>query len=309
MINKKRLYNWYKLTLHFISLIRGLGIIAAIKIDIIQFFKTVRYKHNYILSYLGKHYSDVINEHINAEQIIEQIPEDCFIWVCWFQGVTQMPESVGYCFESIKKNSGNAKVQLITLDNYLQFVTLPEYIIDKVDRGNISLTHFSDILRCNLLADYGGIWIDASLLLTGKLQIPSLPFFSIKLRRPKNDYSFVSDYRWVAGFMGGAKGNVLHSFMKDVFNAYWKTETILIDYFLVDYVIALAYKNIPVVKKMIDDVPFSNEDFYYLEANLFNPVNKMELEQVLKRSWIFKIGYKGFPLKKSDNSLYKYLFH
>lgn len=35
-----------------------------------------------------------------------------------------------------------------------------------MEKGNISNTQFSDILRINLLARYGGYWIDATCLLT-----------------------------------------------------------------------------------------------------------------------------------------------
>lgn len=306
-MNKERLVNRCRLLRHFCQLARSFGLVAAVRIDIMQHFKTVRYKHDYILSYLEKRYSNVIGKYRDAEQAAAEIPSK--VWVCWFQGEAQMPETVRRCFESIKEHAGRRRVQLVTRDNCRQFVKLPPYITDKVEQGKISLTHFSDILRSHLLADHGGVWIDAALLLTEELQMPRLPFFSIKLRKPENDDSFVSGYRWVAGFMAGAKGNVLHSFMKDFFNAYWEQETMLMDYFLVDYAIAVAYRNISSVKKMIDAVPCTNEDFYYLKDNLFRPADRARLKQALGRTGIFYIGCKGFPKAISDASLYRLLFH
>lgn len=214
---KNKIKTFKSLSLYFLSLAKSFGIFHAFHIVWMQFFKTVRYKHEYILSYLESNYSNVINKYKGKSNNVGSIPADCTVWVCWFQGEDSMPETIRYCFESIKMHSKGRKVQLITFENYAKFISLPDYIEEKVKKGIISLTHFSDIIRCNLLADHGGIYIDAGLLLTADLQIPELSFFSIKKRRPENDYSFVSEYRWVAGFMAGAQGNLLHLFMKNFF--------------------------------------------------------------------------------------------
>lgn len=305
---KQKITNWIRLISHFLKLIKEVGLNAAINIDIIQFFKTTQYKHDFIISYFEKEFSEIINKYMHEELPSEVINPNCNIWVCWFQGESNMPETIIHCFKSIKKYARNSVVQLITMENFQQFVTVPHHIVEKVEHGQITLTHFSDILRCNLLAEYGGVYIDAGLLLTDELLVPELPFFSVKLHKPENDCSFVSEYRWLAGFMGGVKGNALHSFMRDFFNEYWKERNMLIDYFLVDYIIATAYNNIPSVKKMIDDVPYNNEDIYYIGNNLFTPVRGNELSVVLRRTRIFRIGYKGFPKEIKENSLYHYIF-
>lgn len=308
MVTKQRIFNWFRIITHFLKLIKGFGLNVAINIDVIQFFKTNQYKHNYILSYFEKEYSEIINKYKRVELPMRMIDPNCTVWVCWFQGEDSMPETIQFCYESIKKYSGERKVQLITLENYSEFISLPSYVIEKVNKGIISLTHFSDIIRCNLLADYGGIYIDAGLLLTADLQISSLPFFSIKKHKPENDNSFVSEYRWVAGFMAGAQGNLLHLFMKDFFNVYHQRKDMLIDYFLVDYVIALAYNNFPIVKRMVDAVPYNNEECYYIQNHLFEPLDIEKLKQVLGKTSIFRIGYKGFPKVIDEGSLYNYLF-
>lgn len=304
----KKLLTFQKMLSHFFALAKSFGVIPAYNIVWMQFVKSVEYKHKYILSYLEKHYSKIISQRLCEFPEPDSSPAGCVVWVCWFQGEERMPATIKCCYESIKKYSGIHEVQLITFENYEQFISLPNHVIEKVENGSISLTHFSDIIRCNLLATYGGIYIDAGLYLSEELHIPQLPFYSIKHKKTNDDVSYVSGYRWIAGFMAGAQGNALHSFMRDFFNKYWELNSCLIDYFLVDYVIALAYNTIPIVRKMIDDVPYSNPDFYYLERNLFHPVNKEELEEVFKRTSVFKIGYKNFPEENPNGSLYNYLF-
>ena len=59
---------------------------------------------------------------------------------------------------------------------------------------------------------------------------------------------------------------------------------------------------------MIDAVPYNNEECYYIQNHLFEPLNKEELNRVLGNTSIFRIGYKGIPKAIKENSLYYYLF-
>lgn len=305
---KKKISTMWRLFCRFVYLSGGFGLKTAFCIVVLPYMKSVQYKHEYMLQFLEQRYSDIIRKYRERSQAFSSLPLGSNIWICWFQGDTDMPETIKHSVQSIRRYANGLCVQMVTWENYSQFVSIPQCIIDKVMSKKISWTHFSDILRSNLLADYGGVWIDAALFLTDELQIPQLPFFTLKQKNKKNDHSFVSEYRWVVGYMGGVKGNILHTFMKDFLNAYYEREKTLIDYFLTDYVIALAYKTIPAVRKMVDDVPYSNEDFYYISNHLFSPVNEEEFKSILGKNRVFKLGYKNFPQKIDDNSLYAYLF-
>lgn len=61
-----------------------------------------------------------------------------------------MPRIVYQCYKSLLKNKGNRQVILITQKNYYKYTDISSNIIDLVNQGNITLTHFSDILRFNL---------------------------------------------------------------------------------------------------------------------------------------------------------------
>ena len=100
----------------------------------------------------------------NSEQITDVSP----IWVCWWQGRDSMPDIVKACYNSILMHAGNHPVILITGDNYHEYVTLPDCILQKWKAGNITLTHLSDILRMLLLKAHGGIWMDSTVLLPCK---------------------------------------------------------------------------------------------------------------------------------------------
>ncbi len=262
-------------------------------------------KHKVIIKYLENHYGSLINEYKQKEQKEESLSVDCPIWICWFQGEKSMPPIVRGCFNSVKRHAGVHPVNLVTIDNYKEYVTIPQHIITKLENKEISYTHFSDIIRNNLLADYGGIWLDSTIYLTEGLKGWDKPFYTIKQNCP-DDYAYVSGYRWTTFCMGGVKGNLLNSFIKDFFNAYLKKEKGMIDYFLMDYIITLGYNHIPAIKKLIDDVPYSCPDLYYMQKKMALPVNNEELDKVCRRTSIFKLNWRAE--KPSDqHALYYFL--
>ena len=52
------------------------------------------------------------------------------------------------------------EIVLITQDNLFNYVQFPDYILKKWEAGVITNTHFSDLLRLELLIKYGGTWSD-----------------------------------------------------------------------------------------------------------------------------------------------------
>ena len=93
------------------------------------------------------------------------------IWILWLQGVENAPEIVKKCIKSIKYYNGDKKIVVLTKDNLFDYIKLPKYIIEKWRKGIISNTHFSDIVRIELLYDYGGIWMDATTFCTSAVLI------------------------------------------------------------------------------------------------------------------------------------------
>ena len=103
------------------------------------------------------------------------------VWVCWFQGMEHEPELVRKCFESLKQNLTDREIVLITEKNLKEYVDFPDYILRKWEKGEITHTHMTDLLRLELLIRHGGMWIDATVLCTEKEEkIPSY-FFNSEL--------------------------------------------------------------------------------------------------------------------------------
>lgn len=204
------------------------------------------------------------------------IGEDSPVWVCWWQGEEAMPDIVKACLNSIRMYADRHPVIVITEANHRNYVDLPDYIRTKVKQGKISLTHLSDILRMALLARHGGIWIDSTVL------IPSKHFNSFIL--PDNKfwtchhvpiYHNISRGGWVGFFVACGRNNLLPSFMNDFFLLYWKTQTRLIVYLLIDYAFAIARKYVPSISRMVDEVP----------VTVMGPLGKCLNDEYVEEEW------------------------
>lgn len=231
-----------------------------------RFFKRIEkffssFKQRYVVHFLmnkagGKQlvakYKNRTND--NCGEINESSP----IWICWWQGEEAMPPIAKACLYSIRIHAGKHPVILITYQNYQRYVKFPSEIIKKQQSGIIDLTHFSDILRTMLLARYGGIWMDCTVLLPSR-NIDSFIHSTKKFWSCHHVpiYHNISRGGWTSFFWACGKENLLASFMADFHINYWTRCNRLINYLLLDYTFAIARKYISSVRQMIEDVPIT----------------------------------------------------
>ena len=132
------------------------------------------------------------------------------IWFLWLQGLDSAPLVVKNCYESWIKHNPDWEFIFLDESNISDYVDLLEH--------NITKPAFSDLLRVNLLAKYGGVWVDATC-------------FCMK---PLNDWLFDNmqsgffafdrpvPSRMVASwFLAGDKYNYIISTLKNKANTYW----------------------------------------------------------------------------------------
>lgn len=164
-------------------------------------------KHHEVLeNYLyAKGYGAVFSDIVSSNHVaLTENVGDNNIWVCWWQGEKSMPEMVKKCFNSIIRYSNGHPVKLITFENYKDYVQVDHRIVDKVKSGTFKLAHFADLVRLKLLEQYGGLWLDSTILLTANINENFFQkFFSVKIRPVDNDS--VSAYRWCSFVLGGVK--------------------------------------------------------------------------------------------------------
>ena len=162
----------------------------------------------------------------------------------------------------------------------------------KVRNRRITLTHFSDILRMCLLYQYGGLWMDATIYVSQP--IGAEPFckqlFTLAPRLPHTNH--ISRSRWTGYLIGGDKGGPLFDFAKNFFWDYWEKEKRLLDYFLIDYIIDLAYIYMPEVSKEIDSLPTGHSQIDRLAQLLNAPFDEKTFGILSLKLTFHKLSYK-----------------
>jgi len=78
------------------------------------------------------------------------------LWINWNQGHSAAPAIVQACRKTWQELNPNWDIRLLDRTNAGQYVDLPPL------PNSISDAHRSDVLRTRLLAEYGGVWADAT---------------------------------------------------------------------------------------------------------------------------------------------------
>lgn len=257
-----------------------------------------------VKEYIACKYNYVFCEHNQKESLEDcQIMESDPIWVFWWQGKDEMPIIISKCIDSIRRNAGKHPVILLDKNNYKQYVNIPSFILNKLQNGKISLTHFSDVLRFQLLYTHGGIWADASLYAVDKFTDNiSGSFYTIRHGRFAD--SHVCMGLWSTFFIAAGKGNSFMMLVRDILFEYLKHEEIIINYFLIDCIMADAYFKIKEVREQIESVPVNNTEVFELLPLLNTPFDKDKMNRLTRDTKLFKLSYKNMPNTFKENSYY-----
>ncbi len=82
------------------------------------------------------------------------------IWSCWFQGRDRAPFIVQKCLESWVSRNPNWDVRILDAGSVRKYLDLDDYV--DLDAQEITAASLSDIIRIQLLHEYGGVWADAT---------------------------------------------------------------------------------------------------------------------------------------------------
>lgn len=179
----------------------------------------------------------------------QDLPQGKVIWQYWGQGADapDLPEVVRIGFASVDHFAGDYQVIRLSDATVREYIDLPEFVWEKMRTNKaFNRTFFSDLLRVALLATYGGVWLDATILLSAPLPeaYTKADFFAFQ-RDPheKDQLLWRSTYYEYYGFQPSYKVRLLNSIlfakpntpiinaMLDLLLDYWKRETDIIHYF------------------------------------------------------------------------------
>ena len=133
------------------------------------------------------------------------------IWFLWLQGLGEAPLVVRKCYDSWLKHNPNWPIIFLDENNIADHIDLKR-------NDGVTDQAFSDILRINLLAKHGGVWVDGTCFCTKPLdewlpEYMNTGFFAFE--RPGPDRMISS---W---FIAAAKYNYIIATYKNKVNTYW----------------------------------------------------------------------------------------
>lgn len=246
-----------------------------------------------IKSKLKKKYLGVLRDFDNAyNDKYGNLPQQSSskIWVCWMQGIENAPALVQRCFKSLQDNLKDREIVLITSENIQEYTNMPSWILDKYKEGVISHTHFSDLLRIELLCKNGGTWIDSTVFCSGN-NIPSYmvdsDLFMFQNLKPGADGSTLNISSW---FMTAKSGNKILLAVRHLLWEYWKTENSLIDYFLLHFFISIVQDFYKDDWKRMVQVP--NSLPHVLLLMMFDEFDQTKWDAVTQMCPFHKLTYK-----------------
>lgn len=212
------------------------------------------------------------------------------IWVCWMQGMDQAPELVQSCFRSLQKHLTDRRIVVITEENYRDFVEFPAHIEEKYSKGLISRTHFSDLLRLELLIRYGGTWIDATVLCTGT-NVPEYildsDLFVYQCLKPGRDGHDSTISSWL---MTACGNHPILLLTQALLYRYWEKYNYMKDYYLLHDFFQIATEAYPEEWKQV--VPADSSAPHILLLNLFEVYDETRLQYVKDMTCFHKLSYK-----------------
>ena len=221
------------------------------------------------------------------------------IWQYWAQGYELVPPVVRRCLDSVEQYKGDYTLVRLTDDNLADYLDLPDFVLQK--RGSYSRAHFSDLLRLALLKIYGGVWLDATVMLSAPIPETLLqaPFFAFR-RDPsapdraywRNTYAYY--FGWAKGFrvnmlnsiLVARYGNVTVAELCDLLLLWWREHDDVPDYFFFQILFDVygAPAGMPLHS---DTLP------HYLQQSMNDPSFRlMSREEILERIPIHKLTYK-----------------
>ena len=233
------------------------------------------------------------------------------IWSAWLQGLDNAPEMVNVCLESHQKHLPGYEFRVLDMENYRQWVELPEWVEEKYARGMIPAALFSDVLRVAVLKRYGGVWMDASVLCTG--------FGNQQLQKQwtevENSRLAVFRYyrkgdRYPSGlsnwFIAATPDNVVLTSVYDMLTAYWRDYDCTIDYYMMHLFISCALKAFPEMER---GMPKLNSRYsFFLGDALSRTYSQEAWQELVDHVAIHKLNYrKADEARKNPLSYYNFI--
>lgn len=238
---------------------------------------------------------------------------DKTIWVYWDKGIQYAPAVVRKCRDSLKKNIPDGwNIIELNEDTYVKYVKLPDFIDKQLQKGEIYLANWSDILRTALLYFYGGIWVDSTCFITKSIPSTVLnePFFMFSM---SNILRF-SPMMYESWFIKANKGNhVLGELLQKLLFYFYHKKNKKEYYYVWFDILSVLYDNDIRAKKLMNQIWFCDHHdavLMHVHYGFAHDYSDKLWKQIMDKCFVQKLSYKYDPSLervKSENLIQHFL--
>lgn len=232
------------------------------------------------------------------------------IWIYWHQGWEKAPKISIKCLNSWQQKNPDWTIQILSYSNLSDFINL-DSVIPGISEKDVSLAGLSDIIRTVLLHQYGGVWVDSTLLCTQSLnnwldRYVVNGFFAFS--NPSPDRMISS---W---FLAAAKNNYIIDQLYLQIISFWKDKKSTDNYFWFHHLFNDIYKTNNAVRKTWDATPKIAAELphYFIPYKkvFFDPID-LNTKKMIERinSPVFKLSYKYDQTKDTTGTVIEYLLN
>lgn len=224
------------------------------------------------------------------------------VFVYWGQGFDAAPSIVQAARKRTELLSHAEDVVFLTDSNIGDYVSLPQSVLKFQDSRRAA---FSDVLRFSLLAEHGGIWMDATCFPSARLldHFPTLvkgsDFFAFD--KGKSRDGNISSW-----FLAATAQSYIAHMMKEALWLYCDLYDTIITYFFCHHIFRHLYRLDPIFYDAWNSGTISPLNPRVLHRKLFDPVDLARLSEDFDTSIVQKLTYKGGQ-DADANSLLKFL--
>ncbi len=241
--------------------------------------------------FLRKGIADIIQKYKNVSLYRPESKMSGKVWSLWWDDSGDLPEVVDVCRQSLERNIGDNELVILNKNTVWEYITVPQYICERVERGEMSLSHLSDIIRLELLIRYGGTWVDSCLFIMKPIRIGE----KLTMTRVHPNESHCEG-KWSFGVISTPSHHKLMRFMLDCLLRYWERYDAVVDYLMFDSFMMIAYEEFEDVRAEIDLFMMTSPDLHKSRYT-FNEIAKKDVFDALveKNEWLsltWRLNYK-----------------
>lgn len=240
----------------------------------------------------------LIKDNVNKKaELIKQVESGKIKVFTYWDNDDNLPPIIALCRESLHKYIDKDRFELILLNksNYTEWVCLSQEYI----KEDISLAHFSDILRIKILEKWGGFWLDATCLLTKD-------FYSETQNIRQQDQFFFTYIisRTGSWFIWSKPNNYIISMVSEILSLWWKEKMHITNYFMFHDIVEMLYWIDPEYRKNWDSMQLIHpRNALALLKDYHNDISQDKMNKLLEDSFVHKLTYKYDKSKVVPNSV------